>query len=134
MNPTKARIIINGNHHARLEELLNEAQRRCTARTLTVAEIEAILHDAEQELGIPKKHLCGTTIHYSGARHFANAYSRRAYRAPDSTHFRAVHNGRHWVVTDVSRSWCPNRNDNVAFDLSPSAKVALLRRFNTCRI
>lgn len=120
------KIVVNGNHRNRLEEALTRVQRRCKARTLDVRDIEKILDDVNSELQIPKRHLKGTKLYYSGAQHFPSSYRY----IPWGTHFLARHNGRNWVVERIVRGICPNRRGNVALTLSESAKTAVVHCFD----
>ena len=129
MNTTH-RIAINGSHRPRLAALLEAAQKRCTARTLDVSDVETILNNVDQRLDIPKCSLRGTLLYYSGAENFPSAYRYR----PESTHFRAEHTGRCWVVTGASRHTCPDRYDNASLVLSPSAREALQRKHESFHV
>lgn len=119
------KIIINGKHTEKLANALDTIQARCTARTLTADRIEEVLNTASSNLGISKKAMAGTKLVYTGATHFPNAYKYR----PESTHFTAEHNGRFWVITDITRATCPDRADDTHLTLSESAKAALLERY-----
>ena len=124
------KIIINGSHTEKLAAALDEVQARCTARTLTVADVESILEDATAKLPISKAAMKGTRLEYTGAEKFPSAYKYR----PESTHIIAEHNGRYWVILDIDRYTCPNRNDNAGLRLSDSAKEALLRSLESFEI
>lgn len=119
------KIIINGNHTEKLASALETIQARCTARTLTADRIEDILNSAASKLGISKKAMAGTKLVFTGAKQFPNAYKG----IPESTHFTAEHNGRFWVITDITRSTCPDRAADTHLTLSESAKAALLERY-----
>lgn len=124
------KIVINGKHREKLAAELEKVQNRCTARTLTVREIERILDRAERELAVSKKALTGTTLTYTGAQTFPRAYKYR----PESTHFTATFNGRNWVIFEISRDDCPNHHDDTTLQLSDSVKAALLERFSSLRV
>lgn len=104
------KIAINGKHHEKLADALNDAQKRCSARCLTVEQVEAVLESINSRLDrIAKKAIAGTRIIYTGAEKFPNAYRH----IPESTHFTAEHNGRYWAIVAVWRGVCPNRINNV---------------------
>lgn len=109
---------------SRLQEELDKVQAKCTARTLTAKEVCDILSKVEKEIGVPKGKLKGTIVCYTGAEHFANAYKY----APVSTWFTAQHNGRYWVIFDVYRWTCPNRQRNTDIKLSEETKTAYLEK------
>ena len=120
------KIIINGKHTEKLTEALKVAQDRCTARTLTCSDIERILEQATEKLNISKANMKGTRLEYTGAEQFPRAYKYR----PESTHFTAEHNGRHWVIIYLDRYTCPNRRDNTSLILSELTRAAILDTFN----
>lgn len=124
------KIIINGNHTEKLRIALDDVQSRCKARTLTVSDIEYILESASDKMPISKSAMKGTRLDYTGAEKFPNAYKY----TPESTHFVAEHNGRFWVILNIDRYICPNRNDNASLMLSDSAKAAILQSFEAFRV
>lgn len=109
---------------------LEEVQKRCTVRTVTIGDMDRILNRVTDEIGISKKALTGTKVFYSGAERFPNAYKH----IPESTHFSAEFNGKAWVILRISRDTCPNRLSNVSTQLSDSAKVAVLERLELMEI
>lgn len=121
------KITINGKHKEKLAAELEKLQHRCTARTLTVGGIESILSETERKLGVSKKALTGTVLTYTGAQPFPRAYKYQ----PESTHFTAEFNGRHWVILEISRDDCPNRDDDTTLQLSDGVKEALLKQFSS---
>ena len=116
------KIIINGKHTEKLTEALEAVQARCTARTLTCSDVERILDEVTERLHVSKANLKGTRIDYTGAEKFPGAYKFR----PESTHFIAEHNGRHWVILDIGRYTCPNRRENVNITMSLLTRAAVL--------
>lgn len=124
------KIIVTPANVNKLTAALDEIQHRCTARTLTADYIAYILQRAERKLDIPKKYLAGCKIMYSGAERFPNAYHGR----PESTHFTAEHNGRHWIVTELHRADCPDREGNTSIILTEAAKAALINRLSCFRL
>jgi hypothetical protein len=128
INGMNLKIIINGKHTEKLTSVLDAIQNRCTARTLDVERIEAILDRATRAIGVAAAHMKGSTIKYTGAEHFPSAYKY----TPDSTHFEATHNGRYWVVTAIYRYTCPNRCDNTHITPSDDAIVAITKKLSCC--
>ncbi len=101
---------------------LNTVQKGCSVRTISVEFIEAVCNLVAERIGVSKAALGGTSIHFTGGRHFANAYKY----TPESTHFRAFYDGRSWIVTSVSREPCPSVSNNTIVFLSDRAKEAIL--------
>lgn len=124
------KILVTPTNVTKLAVALDDVQNRCTARTLTADDIAYILQKAERELGIAKKYLAGCKLMYSGAQRFPNAYNGR----PESTHFTAEHNGRNWIVTELRRADCPDREGNASITLTEAAKAALIDRLNCFRL
>ena len=124
------KIIVTPANVTKLTAALDEVQHKCSARTLTADELAYILQKAERELGIAKKYLAGCKVTYTGAQRFPNAYHGR----PESTHFTAEHNGRYWIVTELCRSDCPDREGNTSIILTESAKAALINRLSCFRL
>lgn len=123
------RIVINGEHVERLEKALAEAQGKSYARTLTPDGLVGVLASVSVKLSIPRTHMRGITVHYTGANTFPSSYTHQ----PMSTHFRATHNGRYWVVTDIFRAVCPARHDDVSLTLTDEAKRAIIHRLEMFR-
>jgi predicted component of type VI protein secretion system len=125
------KIIIDGNHIEKLTDTLTAVQARCTARTLTAADVEHILQKATESLrGISKAAMKGVKVIYTGGERFPNAYRYR----PESTQFAAEHNGKHWVIYELCRAECPNRLDNVGFILTETAQAAILQTYNLMHV
>lgn len=114
---------INIENRDKLETALKEAQGKATTRTIDVDRIFSVLKHVEERLGIGKTALKGTKVHFTGAEKFAKAYRY----IPESTHFEAVHSGKTWFVTSITRDTCPQRQDAVDVALSDTAKDAVLK-------
>lgn len=114
---------INIERKEQLEAALKEAQGRATARTIDVDRILGVLKYVEERLGIGKTALKGTKVHFTGAEKFAKAYRY----IPESTHFEAVHSGKTWFATSITRDTCPNRWDKIDVELSDITKAAVLK-------
>ena len=113
------KIAINGKHGEKLADALNDAQKRCTARCLTVEKIDSILESVNDRMtGISKKSMAGTRIIYTGAEKFPNAYKH----TPD------------WTIVAVWRGVCPNRINNLEVELSDSAKLAILNSYGMMEV
>ena len=120
------KLFIDGKetHITAIEALIQEAEGKATARCLSYEKIASVLEGVESNLGISKKAMAGTTVFFDGAEKFPSAYKYQ----PESTHFAAVHNGRVWELTSVTRGYCPNRIANSRVALSDSAKAALIEK------
>lgn len=123
MKPIKMTLNTESGRQA-IETKLNEVQSRAKARTLSLFGIELALSHVESNLDIPKCKLDGVTVHYTGAEHFPGAYKG----IPESTHFRAIHNGKRWEITEIYRSICPNNTGRILITLTEQAKQAVLDR------
>lgn len=108
----------------KIEAALAEAQKRARVRLLDYADMVRILTNVEGIIYVPKKALAGTVVYYDGAQKMPNAYKG----IPESTHFKAEHNGREWKIVKIWRGECPNRSDNIKTVLSEAAKEAIIKR------
>ena len=127
---TNRPILLNGKHDAELTAHLDAVQNRCTTRTITVQDIYSTLAEVEKNLAIPRCHLKGVTVYFSGAQHFPHSYRF----VPISTHFKAIHNGRCWMLCGLSRHTCPNRQSNVQIEIPEATRNALIDRFTMMTI
>ena len=107
-----------------LDDALKAAQGKASARVLDAQDIARICAAAFAHMGISKKAADGVELHYDGAEHFPAAYRH----IPDSTHFKAVFSARAgWVVTEIRRDVCPNRDGwNAGLRLTDAAKAAIV--------
>ena len=124
------KIVMNGYRYEKLQNTLDVVQKGCTARLLSCEKIDNILAKAASKMNISTRCMKGTKLIYNGAEHFPASYGYR----PESTHFEAEHNGRHWVITSIERKTCPNRLDNTLIHLSPLSSQAVLDSFNSVRL
>lgn len=116
---------INITNEEKLATAIKEAEGKATARTVTVDDIRRTL--AKIGNGIAKAKLHGTTVHYTGAEHFPNAYRFR----PESTHWVAKNIKGKWYVVKIFRDTCPNRTTwNTEVDFSDEAKKAIIDKMS----
>lgn len=107
-----------------LQAALDEAQKRCRARTVTVKNICAMCDIVQERCGISKKAMDGVSFSADwNAQAFPNAYKGM----PESTIVYATFKRGEWVVTDILRS--PTRRPTVAYDvtLTDAAKEAIIQ-------
>lgn len=90
----------------KVEEKLNEVQRRAITRTITINDIEEYL-----ERITDKYHICGMS--FKGVKVCINVHAQKfssAYRGiPETTYFTAEFNGREWRITNITRARCDNK-------------------------
>lgn len=109
----------------RVTEILAKVQARCTARTISYADITDALEKAEHYWGIPKCHLDGTTVTVDvHGDNFPNAYKF----VPESTIFSAVNLRGKWYITDIRRAMTRRLNARVCCTLSDRAVAALIQK------
>lgn len=125
----KVNIVIKEENKNRIDEAIKKAEGKATARCISHKTVFRIIDSLNGRFGnVSKKNLKGTVIHFDNAQHFPNAYHYR----PESTHFKARHNGTNWTLTDVYRDTCPNRMSfYVSIELSDMAKNAILKNYET---
>lgn len=117
---------INIDNTEKLTVAIKEAEGKATARTITPKMIQHVLYEVGD--GITKAKLHGTTVHYDGGEHFANAYKYR----PESTHWKAENIKGKWYITDIYRDTCPNRVNNTHIKYSEEAKAAIIDNASHC--
>lgn len=111
----------------KLEQKLNEIQKKCSARTIDIEQIDRFLTDYENMIGIAKKNMIGTVIEDCdiNAQAFPSAYKW----TPESTHFSAEYKNGGWTVTNIWRGRVSAPNRSIRAKLSESAKKALITKF-----
>lgn len=117
---------INIQNTEKLSEAIKVAEGRATARTVKAEDIQYILHEIGE--GIPKAKLNGTKVYYDGARQFPSAYRYM----PESTHWSAENVKGRWYITEIKRSYCPNRINNTHIAYSEEAKQRILENASNC--
>ena len=104
-----------------LTTVLNEAQARCTERTIGAEDVAKDLNEYDERLSIPEKYMKGVKIWIDhNAQRFPQAYKY----TPQSTTFYAEHNGKEWVITAISREVCTTKKGVAT--LTEEAKNAVL--------
>lgn len=111
---------INVKNKEKLVLAIKEAEGRATARTVTYDDIVSVLEDIK----VPKSRLHGTIVKYDGGQHFPRAYKYR----PESTHWTAINSHGKWYITEICRSYCPNRLSNGFISYSEDAKKWILSK------
>ena len=97
----KPKYTINIDRKEKIEEILKEVQKGCSARTVSYRDIVKRL----SEIKVPKSLLHGTEVVYENSDYFAKAY----WGVPMSTQWKAENHHGTWYITDISRNRCPNR-------------------------
>lgn len=118
-------IIIADHNLSKIEELINAAQKRCSARTIDLDVIHEAIKDIEQrylnELRITKKALNGS--YFWVDRHsqiFANSYRG----IPESTQFGLHYKNGSWRLDYIRRDRTGSRY--IGATLSDAAKQSLI--------
>jgi len=109
----------------KLDEILDEVQKRAKVRTITSEEIVEALDRVEQTLGISKRALEGVQVHVDlNDQKFPNAYKW----TPESTQFWAIFKGGSWRVLGIERDTCSQLATNCYITHTEASKAALLER------
>jgi hypothetical protein len=105
-----------------VETVIAEVQQRVRERKISAIDIMERIKLIEEKLNIPKKHMKGVTVEViEEAQVFPRAYKY----IPEGTSYTITHNGKNWILTDVSRQPC-NRAKKVHMTLPDEAKEAIL--------
>lgn len=123
-------VIINEKNAAKIMQAFAAKQGRASVRTInSFDELVSICKGIEKRVGISKRAMDGTTVHYDFRQHFPNAYKFR----PESTHFDLTHKSGKWCIDidSISRYTTPNKNTAYEYTLSLSetAKTAVLENY-----
>lgn len=115
------KIYLTENNKAKVQEVLDAAQKQCTARTITVDDIYDDAEYLEKKLAIPKKHMEGiTAVIDHNAQTFPGAYKYIPY----STVFKIERSHNKWALIDCYRDICRSRIYRVA--LTEKAKESII--------
>lgn len=109
----------------KLSCVLDEVQRRATARVIDADDILQALKSIEKRLHVAKSALDGTVAYVDvHAQKFPNAYKRKG--TPESTFFTAQNVRGKWFVIDVSRRPTAAYTRAVVLWLSETTKAAII--------
>lgn len=106
-------IILNKNQNNwnKLQELLNDSQERCTARTLDLKDIKKLIEKIEKklnDLGLPKTYRDDLTVFCDPYQEeFAQAYKY----TPQGTHITLVYKNNNWRVLTCYRANCNGKSE-----------------------
>lgn len=108
----------------KIKTVLDDVQKKCSVRTISVDDIMYWIDMIEDDLNIPKTHLKDVVAHVmDGAQKFPNSYKY----VPEGTGFSIKHNGKSWYLIEVDRENC-NYSKRVSMFLPEEAKKALIER------
>ena len=108
-----------------LVKALEDAQKKCSARTISAHEICEELLFIDSKLNLPKKYMEGIEIYVDlNAQNFPNAYKYR----PESTVFTAIYKRGEWQLTGIYRATTRRANHGHEIILTPEAKEQLLNQ------
>ena len=110
----------------KIQAILNEVQKRATARTITYEKMVDCLAEIDKNLAISKAAKKGIKADVDiQAQHFPSAYRY----TPESTHFRAEYNGKTWMITEISRKATrQTANKAIILTLTDAAKQAIIEK------
>ena len=109
----------------KLSRVLDEVQRRATARVIDADDVLQALKGIEKRLHVSKSALDGTIARVDvHAQKFPNAYKRKG--TPESTFFTAQNVRGKWFVIDVSRCPTASYTRAVVLQLSETTKAAII--------
>lgn len=120
-------IIFKEKNFDKIQKILDDVQNRCTARTITIKDMEDYLKKAEAKLELPKKYLDGVKVLIDcNAQDFPRAYKY----TPMSTYFCATYKSGSWRITDIDRG--ETEKIPVKIVLTQEAKDQILKKFEFC--
>lgn len=111
--------------YKKLENVIDEAEHRCTVRCISVDAICRYLIAVEKRLDITKKAMNGVTVCIDiHAQNFPNAYRG----TPESTYFTAEYRNGSWRITDIRRGGTRRSGHGIKITLTEEAQKAVLDR------
>lgn len=114
-------IIINDANKEKISNLLDECQKRCSVRTVTLEEIFDAGNKIQELYGISKKSLEGCKFRVDmNAQRFPGAYKW----VPESTIISVIMQGGKWRLNYISRG--RTAIQNVQATLTDEAKQAII--------
>lgn len=119
---------------AKLQPVLDEAQKSARVRIIDISDMEYAIEKAENIISgagwhkITKKALEGTEIVIDcNAQTFPNAYKG----IPESTFFRAVYHSGKWQILSFWRGRTVSERQGIKIKLSDAAKTAIIAAIQT---
>lgn len=110
---------------ATLTEAIEEAQKRCTARTIDAYTVCRNLEEVERRLDLPKRALEGISVTVDpNAQDFPKAYKY----TPESTVFSATYKSGSWKITEVTREKTAKLFQGTRVTLTEEAKAEVIAR------
>lgn len=114
-----------------LTKILDEVQRRCSARIITARNICWALARIGGKLDITKKAMDGVTVAVDlNAQNFPGKYKGTPY----STIFEARYKSGSWRITDIYRAETRAQSKGCTVSLTEEAKAAILANFQSLSI
>ena len=108
-----------------LTEAIEEAQKRCTARTIDAYTVCRNLEEVERRLDLPKRALEGISVTVDpNAQDFPKAYKY----TPESTVFSATYKSGSWKITEVTREKTAKLFQGTRVTLTDEAKAEVIAR------
>ena len=123
-------ILDKDNKITELEKAINEAQSKARTRTITTSTVINTLAKVQKQLNIPKKSMKGISI---SVDYYAQKFPPAYKGIPESTHFKAEYDGRHWRITDICRAKC-RYSGEVIINHTEESKKAIINRFSILSI
>ena len=111
---------INVANMAKVDEVLDMVQGRCSARTITSGNVVDICEKVEARLGISKAAMDGIEVEADyHAQHFPGAYRY----TPESTQISLVYKRGVWYLTDVRREHCKSPSKAIMVKLTEGIAI-----------
>ena len=118
-------IIIKQENKSKIQQMMDDAQGKATARTIDLDDILTAARRIENALTVPKKYLEGLVYSVDiNAQDFAHAYKY----TPESTHFTLTYKNGTWRVSDIVRAQCRTYGHTfVCESMSADTEQAIIR-------
>ena len=126
----KGYIEVKESNRTRIDDIIDNVQKRASARCISFDFITDIIKDVERRCSINKKDMAGTEVRFDYGMKFPSSYYKHGAK-PSSTHFNLLFDkGTCYIEIDsIRRSDCPNSGKKYELKLSDLAKEAVLKQY-----
>ena len=121
------KLTIDKQEEIKLE--IDNVQARAKTRTISYEDIVDTLKEIDARLGISNAAKKGVKVFVDyHAPHFPARYNGR----PESTQFRAEHNGKTWAITEICRGYTIHtENKAINLTFTDTAKAAIIKNLES---
>lgn len=119
-------IILNDINEKKINDWLDEVQKKSRVRMISLNTIKYNLERVEKQLNIPKKYMEGVIVTCDDhAQDFPSAYKG----IPESTYFKAIYSKGKWRILDIYRNTTTRSSARFSVQLPQETQDAILKKY-----